>query len=99
LPSSNRHSTDEHRGETGAIAELIAPAAVLLSTGFLLISSGGRDDAHITLGQLTLARTGRILNYNGGHLEQSSSLLHVLVLAALSWMPRARQAVIDCRRR
>lgn len=49
-----------------------------------LFGSGGGDDSHITWWVVDeLRRTGRILNYNGAALEQSSSLGLVLVVAAL----------------
>ena len=57
--------------------------------GFLLFGSTGRDDAYITYWAADQLRdTGRITNYNGRALEQSSSLLHVLLLAAVSWLTR-----------
>jgi putative effector of murein hydrolase LrgA (UPF0299 family) len=50
--------------------------------GFRFFTSTGRDDTHITYWPAyTLARFGEILNYNGERVEQSSSLLHVLLLA------------------
>jgi hypothetical protein len=52
--------------------------------GFALFGSTGRDDAYITFWVAEgLASTGRIANYNGAAIEQSSSLLHVVVLAVL----------------
>src|SRR5438552_19214968 len=61
----------------------LLPAPVV---GFLLFSSTGRDDSYITYWAADqLRRTGRITNYNGRALEQSSSLLHVLLLAGTSW--------------
>jgi len=45
---------------------------------------GGVDDSHITFfAARTLIDQGSILNYNGQHIEQSSSLALVLLLAAL----------------
>ena len=65
-----------------------APAAavtLMLLWGGLIYVSGGRDDAHITYwAARTLARQGAILNYNLDRVEQSSSLLHVLLLAGLT---------------
>lgn len=49
----------------------------------LVFPAGGSDDSYITFwAARSLAETGEILNYNGERLEQSSSLLHTLVLAA-----------------
>ncbi len=60
------------------------PLFVLLALGFLLFPSSGRDDSHITYWEShTLVRMGSIVNGNGVPLEQSSSLLLVLLLAAL----------------
>jgi len=53
--------------------------------GLLFFTSSGRDDAHITYWAAhALANHAEIVNYNGQRLEQSSSLLHVLLLAAFS---------------
>jgi hypothetical protein len=60
------------------------PPLILVGVGLLLFGSSGRDDAHITYWAAhALARFGEVLNYNGVHLEQSSSLLHVVLLAIL----------------
>jgi hypothetical protein len=65
-------------------AQLVLPLVVLLIAGFLLFTSTGRDDAHITYWPAyTLSHFGEIVNYNGERVEQSSSLLHVLLLALL----------------
>jgi hypothetical protein len=51
--------------------------------GLLLFPSAGHDDTHLTCwSAYTLSRFGQILNYNGERIEQSSSLLQVLMLAA-----------------
>lgn len=61
----------------------LVPAAILVMLGFLLFPSAGHDDTHITCWPAyTLSRFGQILNYNGERIEQSSSLLQVLLLAA-----------------
>lgn len=58
--------------------------AVLMVAGLLLLGPGGRDDVYKTLWPAeAFAATGRIVNYNGDAVEQSSSLLHVLVLGAV----------------
>ncbi len=60
----------------------LAPA-LLLAIGGLLFPAAGRDDAHIGYWVASgLAKFGRVINYNGEAIEQSSTLLHALVLAA-----------------
>jgi len=64
-----------------ALAILIA-VAVFLATGLVLFSSTGHDDSHITYwAAKTLSDQGQILNYSYERVEQSSSLLQVLLLA------------------
>lgn len=66
---------------------LLLPAAffILAVGGFCLNFSTGIDDAHITyFVSNILANQGEILNYNLQRVEQSSSLLHVLLGALLS---------------
>lgn len=59
-------------------------AAIPILVGFLLFSSTGRDDSHITYWAAhMLSSSGEIANYNGDRVEQSSSLTHVVLLAAL----------------
>jgi hypothetical protein len=59
---------------------------MLPTLGVLLYSSTGKDDSYLTYWPAyTLASFGEIVNYNGVRLEQSSSLLHTLVLAAGTW--------------
>src|SRR5262249_33831209 len=63
----------------------LIPSTILVLTGLLFFASTGPDDPHITYwSAYTLARFGQILNYNGYHVEQSSSLLQVALLALLS---------------
>src|SRR5436189_4068782 len=63
----------------------LAPAGLLVLLGGLLFSSSGRDDCYITYWSAhALASTGEIVNYSGERVEQSSSLAHVLCLAALA---------------
>ena len=63
----------------------LAPVAVLLAVSLPLFPSSGRDDAYITYWAAhALSNLGEIVNLNGERIEQSSSLLHVLVLAAAS---------------
>ncbi len=59
-----------------------AAGVILAAAGFLLLGSSGRDDAHITYwASHALANFGEIVNYNGDRVEQSSSLLQVVLLA------------------
>jgi hypothetical protein len=68
---------------------LLLPPAALIVLGFLFFSSTGRDDAHITFWPAhMLATRGEIVNYNGDRVEQSSSLLLVVLLAALAKVTR-----------
>jgi hypothetical protein len=70
--------------KSNRIVWYFVPPAVLVAAGFLLFSSSGRDDAHITYwAAYSLSRYGEILNYNGHRVEQSSSLLQVLILALM----------------
>ncbi len=58
---------------------------LLLIAGFVLLGPTGRDDVYKTLWPAnTFATSGQILNYNGDALEQSSSLLQVIVLGTLN---------------
>jgi hypothetical protein len=67
----------------GTAAGVLA-AAVLVATQF---PAGGNDDSHITYWVAhALAERGRIENYNGLQVEQSSSLSLVLVLGFLEWV-------------
>jgi hypothetical protein len=68
-----------------ARAGVWAPALAVvlhLALGFILYSSSGPDDVHITYGAAkSLLEHGAITNYNGDPIEQSSSLAHVLLTA------------------
>jgi hypothetical protein len=65
----------------------------MLAIGAFLFPSSGRDDVHIGYwAAWTLAEHGEILNYTGDRLEQSSTLLHTLLLAALAWLTRVEIA-------
>jgi hypothetical protein len=62
----------------------LLPPTLLVLVGLSLFPSGGPDDTHITCWPAyTLSHVGQILNYNGDRVEQSSSLLQVLMLALL----------------
>lgn len=66
---------------------LALACGLFLVLGFGLFGSTGRDDVYITYWPAhTLARQGKVLNYNGEAVEQSSSLLFVVVLGAIGWM-------------
>ncbi|NJO16761.1 MAG: hypothetical protein HC877_13750 [Thioploca sp.] len=71
------------RYSNGLLATLCLGLAFL--HGVLLYSgSTGNDDVYITYWSAkTLSDGGHIVNYNGDALEQSSSLLHVIILAIL----------------
>ncbi len=65
-------------------AALAAIVAIALLHGLLLYSSAGYDDSHITYwAAYALSTFGDIVNYNGARIEQSSSLLLVVILAGL----------------
>lgn len=64
---------------------IISAYLFFLLVGIIYFPSTGRDDSHITYWAAhSLAEFGNLLNYNGEAVEQSSSLLHVIVLAILS---------------
>ena len=64
---------------------VLLPIAGLVGLSVSLFPSAGRDDAYITYWAAhTLREFGEIANLNGAHIEQSTSLLHVLVLGAVS---------------
>jgi len=66
------------------------PYLTFLLIGFLFFPSAGRDDVHITYwAAYTLSNFGEIVNYNGDRVEQSSSLLHTLVLAGIHYISKA----------
>ncbi len=60
------------------------PYILFLALGFVLFPSTGGDDPYITYWSAhSLSEFGEILNYNGDRVEQSSSLLHTIILAVL----------------
>lgn len=64
---------------------VLLPIVGLVGLSAALFPSAGRDDAYITYWAAnTLREFGEIANLNGVRLEQSTSLLHVLVLGAVS---------------
>jgi hypothetical protein len=63
---------------------VLLSALVFVVLAFLIYGQSGPDDAYITYWPArTLAEHGRIWNYNGVRVEQSSSLSLVVVLAIL----------------
>lgn len=67
----------------------LIPIAGLVGLSVSLFPSAGRDDAYITYWAAhTLREFGEIANINGAHIEQSTSLLHVLVLGVMSFVTR-----------
>ena len=75
-----------HAGGIRSLLVWLVPLPVL---GALLFGSSGRDDVYITYWAADqLRRTGRITSYNGTSLEQSSSLLHVVLLTLGSVITR-----------
>ncbi|MEY3442032.1 MAG: hypothetical protein RLZZ519_313 [Bacteroidota bacterium] len=65
----------------------ITGALIMLLAGLTLLGPTGRDDVYKTLWPAhTFAASGQILNYNGEALEQSSSLLQVVLLGGLHRM-------------
>jgi hypothetical protein len=66
-------------------APWVLSVAMLLGIGLVLFTNSGPDDTHITYWPaLTLLRSGRVTNYNGDPIEQSSSLAHVVLTALAS---------------
>ena len=66
----------------------IATGSCLLAVS--VFGVGARDDDYITYWAAEqLAKTGRLVNLNGSHVEQSSSLAHVVLLAVLYFVTRA----------
>lgn len=67
----------------------VAGVALFLVLGFGLFGSTGHDDSHITYWVAhALEKTGRLVNYNGARVEQSSSLAQVVLLATLAAVTR-----------
>jgi hypothetical protein len=69
------------------IAPYLVPPTLLVLIGSLFFPSSGRDDAHITYwAAYSLSYFGEVLNYNGDRVEQSSSLLQVVLLAVIGFI-------------
>ncbi len=87
LSITRRNSPEADRPRTVLRRWFLCAAAcsAMLLIGLLLFPAAGRDDAHITCWPArTLAASGEMLNYNGDRVEQSSSMLHVLLVAGLT---------------
>ena len=81
--------TDTIRRYIASSWPALIPVVGLLGLSISLFPSAGRDDAYITYWAAhTLREFGEIANINGAHIEQSTSLLHVLVLGVLSFVTR-----------
>jgi hypothetical protein len=73
----------------------VVVVAALSCASALFFGVGARDDPYITFWVAEqLAKTGHLVNINGAPVEQSSSLAHVLVLAALYFVTRAPMPVL-----
>ena len=63
----------------------LIPSVVLFGLSLTLFPSAGRDDSYMTYWPaFALSNFGKIVNYNGDFIEQSSSLLNVVLLAVLA---------------
>jgi hypothetical protein len=88
----SRESVTELPSKGHALSAWIIPAAValFLVAGFFLFGSTGQDDSYLSYWPAyTLAKFGRIMNYSGQPVEQSSSMLWVLCLGLLAFVTRA----------
>jgi hypothetical protein len=82
--------TSGKRNTARSAGFVVAAVAAFVVLGFFLFHSTGQDDSYISYWPAyTLARFGRIINYNGSALEQSSSLLWVLLLGGIAFLTRA----------
>ena len=80
----NDPGTTQHNNRRVKLVTSLLFITLFLVHGFGLYGSAGRDDVHITYWAAdALVETGNIVNLNGERVEQSSSLLHVLLLALL----------------
>jgi len=63
---------------------------------FVVVGVGGVDDSYITgWVALNISRSGSLSNFNGDSIEQSTSLLHVLILGALRFLTRLPVPVLS----
>lgn len=84
-PQSERARTGRARLDaSGGTWRQLVPILIFLAIGLFLFPSAGRDDKYISYWPAhTLATYGEILNYNGERVEQSSSLLLVVLVASV----------------
>jgi hypothetical protein len=72
------------------IRGILAPLSwcLLILAGFLIHGASGHDDPHINFWfSHTLLEYGQLVNYNGDRVEQTTSLLLVLMTAlSLAWI-------------
>jgi len=101
LLPSKRMGGDDIEPVQGVVRPSLAqrgavPLVAVLSCALALVYGiGSRDDPYITFWVAEqFAKTGRIVNINGAPIEQSSSLAHVLVLAALYDMSHVPMPVL-----
>src|SRR5579871_392892 len=90
-PEAAGRQQDNATPDTGRITWLtLAAIAVFVLVGFFLFRSTGQDDGYISYWPAhTLAHYGHIVNYSGEAVEQSSSLLWVLILGICALVTRA----------
>jgi len=82
-------TTDESSARVTARLKIAALAVLAPLLSVVLAGVSGRDDNYITYeAAKNLAAYGRLLNINGDKIEQSSSILHVLILGAFSFISR-----------
>jgi hypothetical protein len=67
----------------GLAAQALLLALVLTLLSFAAFTSTGRDDPHLTYWIADRIREGLLNGYNGQPFEQTSSLLHALLIAAV----------------
>jgi hypothetical protein len=89
IKSSLNHWLKPYLFKLDSIALYLALSVVLVLIGSFFFPSAGRDDAHITYwAAYSLSYFGEVLNYNGDRVEQSSSLLHVVLLAITAFITK-----------
>jgi hypothetical protein len=89
IKSTLNHWLKPYLFKLDSIALYLAPSVVLVLIGSLFFPSAGRDDAHITYwAAYSLSHFSEVLNYNGDRVEQSSSLLQVVLLAVTGFITK-----------
>jgi len=99
---SERMGHDDDLGPASGVATrspshraAVLSVAALSCVLALVFGIGSRDDPYITFWVAEqFAKSGRLININGASIEQSSSLAHVMVLAALYFTTRAPLPVL-----